>query len=175
MCIQHILPFNHYDDDEEYLEVVYDLLTKNPPPPFDVLQAQNRLFTPFELNEDMDLPLNDIDPDVQYYNSQCNMMLNSCDYYVEKTLNQKLSDLKINKDCWSLIHENIRSIPHNLDKFDNYLASLEHEFSVIALTETWLKDHSVDLYGIDGYESEHRIRTTRDGGGVSLYIKNTIL
>ena len=54
---------------------------------FEALQSQNILFNPFEMNEDNDLPLDSIDPDIHYYNNHCNMTLNSCDYYIEDTFN----------------------------------------------------------------------------------------
>ena len=62
----------------------------------------------------------------------------------------------------------------NLHEFDLYLNNLNHEFPIIALSETWLKDHNCDRYGIDGYNAEHNCRPNRRGGGVSFYIKETI-
>ena len=52
--------------------------------------------------------------------------------------------------------------------------NLNHEFSIIAFSETWLKDHNPDNYNMSGYNSEHNLRLSRAGGGVSLYIKDTI-
>ena len=73
-----------------------------------------------------------------------------------------------------MVHMNIRSIVKNLNEFDLYLNNLNHEFPIIALSETWLKDHNCDRYGIDGYNAEHNCRPNRGGGGVSFYIKETI-
>ena len=58
--------------------------------------------------------------------------------------------------------------------FTNYLVNLDHSFSVIALSETWLKDNNQQLCNIDGYSSEHVVRESRIGGGVSLFINNDI-
>ena len=58
--------------------------------------------------------------------------------------------------------------------FELYLEGLNHRFSVIGLSESWLSDHSVDHYSILGYRGEHRYRTSRSGGGVSLFIKESI-
>ena len=55
---------------------------------------QNKIFSPFELNEDSNLPLIDSDPDVQFYNNQCNYSLHSCDYYLEDAFNKKSSRSK---------------------------------------------------------------------------------
>ena len=102
-----------------------------------MLINQQRLFSPFDLNEGSDSPLEEIDPDIQFYNSQCNSVLNSCDYYLEDQLNNKMNKLGIKKNSFSLLHANIRSAPKNLSKFESYLANIEHEFSVIGLSETF--------------------------------------
>ena len=89
--------------------------------PYDALVLHDRLFTPFELNEDVSLPLVESDLDVQLYNSQYNSIIRSCDYYMEDTFNKKLSNLNIPPRCLSLIHTNIRSAATNLKKFELYI------------------------------------------------------
>ena len=173
-CTSDIFAYNHIDDDEEYLEIIYELQDCNPPIPFDILSSQDRMFIPFELNEDESLPLIDSDPDVQFYNSQCNKTLHSCDYYLEDSFNKKVSDLHVPARCLSLIHTNIRSANKNLKKFELYLNGLNFQFPVIALSESWLTDDNFDKCGISGYASEHNIRENRRGGGVSLLIKDDI-
>ena len=71
-----------------------------------------------KLNEDLNLPLIDSDPDVQFYNSQCNNSLHSCDYYLEDSFNNKVSDLNLSTGCLSMVHMNIRSIVKNLNESD---------------------------------------------------------
>ena len=48
--------------------------------------------------------------------------------------------------------------------------NLEHCFTVIGLSETWLNPTNVSAYGISGYNHVHRTRNTRKGGGVSLFV-----
>ena len=84
--------------------------------PYDALVLHDRLFTPFELNEDVSLPLVESDLDVQLYNSQYNSIIRSCDYYMEDTFNKKLSNLNIPPRCLSLIHTNILSATTHLKK-----------------------------------------------------------
>ena len=174
ICIKDIFPFNGTEEDDEFIEIIAEFQETDPLIPLNVLIDQNKIFTPFELNEDLNVPLIDSDPDVQFYNNQCNNSLHSCDYYLEDSFNKKLSDLNLSPGCLSMVHMNIRSTAKNLNKFDLYLNNLKHDFSVIALSETWLKDHNCDRYGIDGYNAEHNLRPIRGGGGVSLYIKDTI-
>ena len=55
------------------------------------------------------------------------------------------------------------------------METLEHRFSVIGLTETWLRPSNIDAYGIDGYNHVGITRSNQHGGGVSLFICNEML
>ena len=72
------------------------------------------------------------------------------------------------------MHNNIRSIPHNLDHFNQFLNGLDMDFSILAFSETWLKPHNEHCYGVNVYNAEHNSRLNEAGGGVSLFIKNRI-
>ena len=48
---------------------------------------------------------------------------------------------------------------------------MNHNFSVIALTETWLSDETTNLYELPLYNSLHLARRHKTGGGVVLYIR----
>ena len=52
---------------------------------------------------------------------------------------------------FSLCHVNIRSIRKNRSELESYLELLDHVFSIIGFTETWLNDSSCEIYGINGY------------------------
>ena len=173
-CTNDIFPFNHYDDNEEFLIALSDSWQGSGTVPFDKLSVDEKIFVPFEINENCDSPLDDIDPDLQYYVNNCNPTLNSSDYYLEESFNKKLSQLNIKQGCVSMIHLNIRSAVKNMDKFEAFIANLNHEFSIVALSETWLKPHNENLYSFPNYQSEHNIRKNRGGGGVSILIKNGI-
>lgn len=56
----------------------------------------------------------------------------------------------------------------------SYLSSLSHEFSIIALSETWLIDSIEMLYDLPLYKAVHRYRTQGAGGGVSIYVHNSL-
>ena len=60
------------------------------------------------------------------------------------------------------------------DDFTNYLSSLNHEFSIIALSETWLTDSTEMLYDIPLYKAVHCCRPRRTGGGVSIYVHTSL-
>ena len=174
VCTKDIFPFNGIEENEEFFKILAEMQCNDSMIPFDALIDQNIIFSPFELNEDITLPIIDSDPDVQFYNSQCNNHLQSCDYHIEDSFNRKLSEVDLTTEPLSMIHLNIRSIAKNLNKFESYMNNVNHEFPIIAFSETWLQDHNQDNYNISGYNSEHNLRLSRAGGGVSLYIKDTI-
>ena len=60
------------------------------------------------------------------------------------------------------MHTNIRSIGGNIGKLETLLSNLEHNFDVLALSETWTKTSDKTDYVIDGYQ------TFRGTGGESL-------
>ena len=76
-------PFNCIEEDREFWETLTELGQLDSLIPFDILIDQNKIVSPFELNDDLNLPLIDSDPDIQFYNNQCNDCMHSCDYYLE--------------------------------------------------------------------------------------------
>ena len=72
----------------------------------------------------------------------------------------------------SILHLNIRSIANKFDDFNAYLDSLAHEFSVIGLSETWLNCSNLNDFPLPNYHNIGVVRTTKQGGGVGLYITN---
>ena len=77
-------------------------------------------------------------------------------------------------NTFSLIHSNIRSLPKHFEDFTDYLELLTHKFSVIGLTETWLKPHNFDLFELKHYNSFHKYREKQSGGGITFYIQEDI-
>ena len=55
-----------------------------------------------------------------------------------------------------------------------YLATLKHEFKIMAMTETYFKDMTIDTFSVNGYQHIYDYRNARTGGGVPLFIKNGI-
>ena len=173
-CTECMFPFYCINEDEDFKAALADMQNRQPEIPYEVLLNQNKIFSPFELNENIEIPISDIDPDIQFYNNQCIAALQSCDYYIEDTFNSKLTELNIKNGCLSMIHANVRSAAKNLNRFETYLSNLNHVFPIIALTETWARDDNVNLCNISGYNCEHNYRSSRSGGGVALFIKETI-
>ena len=93
LCSQSIFAFNHFFDNDDFIEAISDLWFADPTLPFDYINDQNLLFSPFELNSNESSPLIETDPDVQFYSNQCNSLTHSCDYYLEDGFNKRLSKL----------------------------------------------------------------------------------
>jgi len=71
---------------------------------------------------------------------------------------------------FSTFHMDIRSLPKNYDLLTHHLSCLKHEFTVVALSETWLSNDVESLYELPNYTAVHCIRESRRGGGVSLFV-----
>ena len=107
----------------------------------------DKIFLPFELNDN---------------------------YFVESSFNSGITKTFDKKQNFCLCHMNIRSIRKNLGSFEITLENLQHKFSLIGITETWLKDDDCDLYAIQCYNVVEKHRQTRSGGGVAIFIKDNI-
>ena len=144
-CLTSIFPYNHIDNDEEFLSA-----TKNSLTDASLSYLSDLLFMPFELNDDEQLANmynEDINPDLHFFNN-CNQQVTSCSYLTETSFIKAKCSPRLKKQCFSICHLNIRSIKKNLASFENYLDLLQHEFSIIGLTETWLTDYDCNLYNI---------------------------
>ena len=170
-CVGNELPFNHFIENDEFIQAIsenWKTLSN-----FPCSRVQGLDFNPFEINDDeILLPINQNDPDIQYFNDSTVLQnIGSCDYYLEDTFVNKCTDLSINENSLSLMQFNIRSIPKNLDKLENYLAGLRFSFTVIGISETWLKESNVDCYSLRGYQHYFVYRENKSGGGVSIFVK----
>lgn len=164
------LPFYQLNNDEfcNYISLTKHNLNEN-----EIAKLRNLIFNPFSLSSRgrSYLTLNsDLDPDHNYYNTIINN-INACDYHDEDTFKQVTRD-STNID-FSMLHLNIRSIMNKFDDFQAYLDSLEHDFSVIGLSETWLNCRNINEFPLVNYHNTGMVRTNKQGGGVSLYINKS--
>ena len=80
--------------------------------------------------------------------------------------------MSVTREACSLFHLNMHSASHSKGKqLEAYLKVLDHDFTVIGLSETWFDTARCGAFDLMGYQSEHTHRTTRTGGGVSLFIR----
>ena len=75
----------------------------------------------------------------------------------------------------SLIHLNARSLHSKFPDFKSFVNELSGKFDVIAISETWFNnDTCTSLYNLDGYSLHYASRKDKQGGGVALYILNSL-
>ena len=103
--------------------------------------------------------LDEFDPDINILPEL------TCKYHSDLSLKHLSPQISRN---FSIFHINIRSIAKNGQTLTHYLYDLN--FSVIALTETWLTANTVSLYDLPKYNHISIHRNDRRGGGVSLHL-----
>ena len=168
-CVKEIFAYNHIDDNDDFhcaiLEGISDCA-------FRLQEMNSKVFTPFEINDSIDAPFGDVDPDMQYYTDMNYVENMKCDYYFEDAFNKKISSIETNK--LSFFHQNIKSLPKHIDDFESYINSLQIKFSFIGISETWLDKDKQEFYDLQGYYCINRYRENRRGGSVSLHIREGI-
>ena len=92
-------------------------------------------------------------------------------YNLEDEFNGMLIQRNIDNN-FSVWHVNARSLHKNLDYLQVYIRTLNLNFSVIAISETWANNDSMSLLNISGYNSTFKNRTSGRGGGVALFVSN---
>ena len=170
-CIQTVLPFNHLDEDDDFCSAVFEESLNCS---FRFHAINNRIFSPFEINQDLDTPFSEIDPDLQFYTETNYIQNMKCDYHIEDSFNDLFSCKKEDNACASFFHLNIKSLSKPYDDLCIILESLSLRFSFVAITETWLSDHTNELYGMPNYNMESRYRKCKKDGGVALYVNDSI-
>ena len=97
--------------------------------------------------------------------------IHKCSYLTPEQfrLDNNASSGKLN-----LLNVNIRSLSKNIDRLKQCLKALDHEFSIIGISETHLKDKPSNILNIEGYNLEHVNRIGRQKGGVCLYVSDKI-
>ena len=108
------------------------------------------------------------DPDKNFFNDKL-QQIDSPYFSVDNFI---AISKQLNKDNFSILHLNIRSLNANIDNFREFLASLNGNFSVIVLTESWC-DETVNenfLLNLDNYFSIHQTRKNKKGGGICIYM-----
>lgn len=132
-CEVNIFPFNHL----VIFENVYGTVN------FDTDRLASLCFYPMEYIQRAG-KFNDLDSDSNFSRSS-----STCDYFVVDQLNN-LTAARNDNDL-SVLHLNARSLYVNFEKFNQILGWLDHSFSVIGVTETWLNEATSDLVNIPGY------------------------
>ena len=111
-------------------------------------------------------PNSDLDPDLNNQNYASSASY--CNYETAEDLNWVIGGN--NLTSFSLFHLNARSLVKNQDAFAQLLANVNHTFSVLAITETWVKESNINDLSFEGCNFVSNHRAKRIGGGVGLFI-----
>lgn len=74
----------------------------------------------------------------------------------------------------SFLHINARSLRKHYTEIVPYLQSLEHAFSIIGISESWLSPQTEHLYTLPNYKSFQASRSNRKGGGLILFVNESL-
>ena len=108
-----------------------------------------------------------LDPDTHYFEDSDR--IDSCMYYSTDSFNLKF----VHNKNLLVLHLNIRSLAANWDELTSYLSCLQKRPSVLVVSETWLDSSSLH-YCLPSFKSFHTIRQRSRGGGVSIFVDETM-
>ena len=105
-----------------------------------------------------------------------NILTNSDDT-ITYQLCHTYQDLPSFKSTLTFFYANVRSIKRQgkFDELQCIIASIKFTTHVIILTETWFKSsEDADHFQLPNYTHYYSVRTDSRGGGVSIYVHNTL-
>ena len=76
----------------------------------------------------------------------------------------------LHTDKFAIIHLNARSVRNKFDEIQNLLTASGVDWSVVCISETWLKEYQLPYYSIEKYEMFASCRGSGEGGGSLLYV-----
>ena len=94
------------------------------------------IFNPFSLNEKENALLNENDPDIHFYNDIGKLFMDNSPYLFEDNFNTSVSKLN-GQSNFGILHANIRSLSAHKLELEALLTTINFQFPVIGLTETW--------------------------------------
>ena len=131
-------PF-HDLDDNAFKIVLYEF--QHGTISYDADHLETLFFNPIlDQHSTLSDPNSDLDPDLN--NQNYASFANYCNYETAEDLNGVIGGSKL--ISFSLFHLNARSLVKNQDALAHLLANINHKFSVLAITETWVKDSNVN-------------------------------
>ena len=120
-CMSSSLSFIHIEDELEYEETLsernkFDLTCES---------FHEKLFNPVSpKDKELDLPLDDLDPDSNFYNDITYHSSKLCNFYMEDTFkNERALHSQDQIKPFSLLHLNSRSLQSNFKNLQSYLMS----------------------------------------------------
>ena len=146
-----------------------ELLVKQWTVPFEILENQGLIFTPFDLNLTRRYTTL-----ILIFSFKVRKFLDYCIHVTiiwNICLIKRITKRNINCHCFSLLHSNVLNVPVQLRKSWNFLQCFEPHLHYNQNISIVVKDYNVDQCRIQGYNGVHRCRPSWSGGGVSWFIQ----
>ena len=97
------------------------------------------------------------------------IMMNCVNSMNVHTPSQLKSDLCTHSNTFTISNVNIRSTSKNFDKLKECIKTVNHDFTVIGVTENHLQCQPHEYFNLPGYELEYVNIVLRNKGGVCIY------
>ena len=75
---------------------------------------------------------------------------------------------------FSVLHLNARSVRNKFDDIQNFISLSGVKWSVVCISETWLKSDEIESYALDDYNTIASCRNSGVGGGSLLYVSKKL-
>ena len=115
----------------------------------------------------------ELDPDVNFF--QIILSLDRKYSNIDDT--KTFVNNKISSNSFSVLHTNIKSMPKNFERFQEFFKTLKFNFNAVCLSETWcdsLDSTKNSNCRLHGYKSFYQTRDGRKGGGLCIFLLNTL-
>ena len=143
------------------------------------LDFESMHFNPFTMLKNT-VTQDESDPDINFYND-INLQNNEADYFCPDEVRDKIHSFEQQpgyNNTFSLLHMNARSLNKNIENFKTLLSEINHEFKIMAITESWLCNE--DFIGNSNFDIPNYSKISferaldKSGGGICAYIHNSV-
>ena len=126
--------------------------------------------------ESLNLMFNDIRTNCKNGNADLDTVTDNCLYIDVSKIDHIVTDER-HKDNFFVLEVNMRSLVNNANfsKLEALLSLMSYKPDIISVSETWITPESSGHFlNLTGYNFAHNSRLYSKGGGVALYVKDTI-
>ena len=95
---------------------------------------------------------------------------NTCDYFDS----QQFNSINSSPGNFSIYYMNSRSLCRHFFDIQDFLATLDHSFSMYGFTETWFKEAPPSYVHMNNYQLVQTSRPLKPGGGAAMFINNSL-
>ena len=87
---------------------------------------------------------------------------------------QQFNNIDSSHGDFSIYYMNSRSLCRHFFEIQDFLATLDHSFTIYGFTETRFKEAPPSYVHMKNYQLIHSSRSSRPGGGVAMFLSNSL-